>query len=320
MRFFLPFTLLLLMMSSCGSEGNEIPDAVKKIPVEVRISRFDRDFATATPEALESLKSDYPYLFPIQYPDSLWVAKMKDTLQQELLHQIDSVFPSFSKEEAELELLFKHVKYYFPDFSEPKVITLPSEVDYRNRVILADSLLLIGLDNYLGEDHHFYKGIDRYIAEGLDKKFLISDVAEAYAEKVVPRPRDRSFLARMIYYGKLLFVKQKLLPLESDEIVMGYTEEDMSWARSNEEQMWRYFIERELLYSTDAELAPRFLNPAPFSKFRLELDNESPGRLGQFIGWQIVRSYMNNNDIKMTRMLNMPAEDLFRASGYKPNK
>lgn len=319
MRRYLPLLLLLVFGVSCEKEKNVVSDAVQKIPVELKVLRFDREFA-AGPEKLPQLKADYPYLFPEQYPDSLWIAKMEDTLQQQLLRQMDSVFPDFRQQEAELELLFKHVKYYFPNTELPTVITLPSEVDYRNRVILADSLLLIGLDNYLGADHEFYRGIASYIAEGLDKKYLVADVAEAFAAKLVPTPRSRTFLARMVYHGKLLYLKEQLMPLAEEQQLIGYTEEAMQWARSNEEQMWRYFVERELLYSTDADLGPRFLNPAPFSKFRLELDNESPGRLGRYMGWQIVRAYMENNEVKINRMLNMPADELFRASGYKPNK
>ena len=146
----------------------------------------------------------------------------------------------------------------------------------------------------------------------------MSDVASAFAKKVVPRPRDRTYLARMVYFGKELYVKDKLMPDADDTIKIGYTEEEMDWALANEEPIWRNFIEREYLYSTDNKLNLRFLDPAPFSKFGLELDNESPGRLGRYIGWQIVRSFMENNDISLKQLLAMPAEELFKKSNYKP--
>jgi uncharacterized protein YjaZ len=124
----------------------------------------------------------------------------------------------------------------------------------------------------------------------------------------------------MLYYGRELYLKDRLLPLLTDEQKIGYSDEELQWARENEEQIWRYFIERELLYSTDAELGPRFLEPAPFSKFRLELDNESPGRLGRYLGWQIVRTFMSAEEISLGQMLHLPAEELFRRSNYKPKK
>jgi uncharacterized protein YjaZ len=84
--------------------------------------------------------------------------------------------------------------------------------------------------------------------------------------------------------------------------------------------MWRYFLEDQLLYSTDSKLANRFINPAPFSKFYLEIDNESPGRVGAWIGWQIVRSYMKNNEVSLKQLLVMDATEIFNNSKYKPKK
>ena len=101
---------------------------------------------------------------------------------------------------------------------------------------------------------------------------------------------------------------------------MHYTEEQLKWAQENEAYIWMYIIEKELLYSTDPELNNRFINPAPFSKFYLEIDNESPGRIGQFIGWQIVRAYMQNNPVPLHEMLLKDAKSLFEESKFKPDK
>lgn len=290
------------------------------IPVALEVSRFDQAFDRMNPEELPRLKAQYPYLFPEQYPDSLWLAKQRDTLQQQLRAEVARAFPDFGPYQVSLELLFKHLKYYFPAVRVPRVVTLTSEVDYENRVLLADSLLLIGLDNYLGANHEFYSVLNRYIAEELDPAYLVSDVANTYARSLVPNRRERSFVAQMVYYGKLLYLKDLLLPLESDSVKIGYTAEQLAWAQANEGQIWRYFIERELLYTTDQKLAPRFLDPAPFSKFELQLDNESPGRIGRYMGWQIVRSYMDRSGAGLQDMLAMPGEELFRESNYKPPK
>ena len=217
-------------------------------------------------------------------------------------------------------MLFKHIVYYFPSYTIPTVVTLTTEVDYENRIILTDSLLLIGLDNYLGQDHRFYKGIDRYISKGLDKQYLESDIVSALSKKVISFPRDRSFLAQMVYYGKELYLKDLLIPWQTDGQKIGYDTDQLSWAQANEEQIWRYFVERELLYSTDPKLGPRFLDPAPFSKFRLELDNESPGRLGRYIGWQIVRAFMEKTELPVEQLWNLPAETIFKQANYKPKK
>ncbi len=216
--------------------------------------------------------------------------------------------------------MFRYIKYYFPNYEIPRVVTVTSEVDYNNRIILTDSLLLVGLDNYLGSSHKFYQGISRYIANDLDKQYLTRDMASAFAKTVVAPPRDRTFLSQLVYYGKELYLMQQLMPQKKEAVIIGYAPDDLEWANVNEEQIWRYFIERELLYSTNSKLGPRFLDPAPFSKFELELDNESPGKIGRYIGWQIVKSFMDNNNITLQEMLTLPEEELFKRSGYKPRK
>ena len=110
------------------------------------------------------------------------------------------------------------------------------------------------------------------------------------------------------------------MPLKSEAVTIGYIPAELEWAEANEEQVWRYFIERELLYSTNSKLGPRFLDPAPFSKFELALDNESPGKIGRYIGWQIVQAFMDNNKTSLQQMLTLPEEELFKRSGYKPRK
>ncbi|MEM9361074.1 MAG: gliding motility lipoprotein GldB [Bacteroidota bacterium] len=312
--------ILFLSVVGCKKE-DKTKNEIIGIEVNLEVYRFDREFATAQPEEIPNLKSKYPYLFPAQFPDSIWEAKLTDTLQMELSDEVNKTFGSFSKENEDLESLFKYISFYFPGTDAPKVVTLISDVRYEDRVILTDSLLLLGLDNYLGKEHHFYQSLPRYVAQGLDKKYLVSDVASAFTKKVLKYPRNRTFLSRMIHYGKELYIKDKLLPENSDAQKINYTQEQADWAKANEEQIWRYFVERELLYSTESSLDRRFLDPAPFSKFQLALDNESPGRLGRYMGWQIVRAFMERNpEVELVNLLDMPADELFKNSNYKPKR
>ena len=315
------FLVLIPIIIFCSCDGGDkLADEVAKMNVDVKVNRFDREFAKAKPLDIPMLKEKYPYLFPTDYPDSIWVAKLQDTLQMEVMDEVGKSFPDFKSEKEDLEWLFKYIKYYFPKFKVPEVVTLTNDVEYNYRVILTDSLLLVGLDNYLGGTHKFYQGISKYIANDLDKKFLTRDVASAFAKTAVAPPRDRTFLSELVYYGKELYLMEKLMPQKNGAVIIGYTPEELDWARANEEQIWRYFIERELLYSTNRELGPRFLDPAPFSKFELELDNESPGKIGRYVGWQIVKAFMDKNKITLQEMLTLPEEELFKRSGYKPRK
>ncbi|HLT51518.1 MAG TPA: gliding motility lipoprotein GldB [Arenibacter sp.] len=311
--------LLILTFYGC-KEVDKVAEDVAKIEVKLDVSRFDREFAEAGPADVPDLKKKYPYLFPATYADSVWVAKVQDSLQVEISREVEKAFPTFEEEGEGLRSLFRHIKYYYPQFSVPRVVTVASDVDYNYRVILADTLLLIGLVNYLGPSHKFYSVIPKYIADDLDKKFLVRDVASAFTKKIVPAPTDRTFLSQMIYYGKELYLKEKLMPLVTDDINIGYTQEQLDWAGANEEQVWRYFVEEGILYDTDSKLGPRFMEPAPFSKFQLELDNVSPDMIGRFIGWQIVRAFMENNREDLHEMLALPGEEIFKRSKYKPRR
>ena len=312
----LSITFLFL---GCGKD-KKVADEIAKIPLDLQISRFDREFDEVKATDIPQLKKRYPFLFPTQYPDSVWEAKLRDTLQIEIRKEVHREFPDLDVQKQALELLFKHIHHYFPNYPAPWVITVTNEVDYQNRIILADSILFVGLDNYLGADHKFYRGFPNYVSFGLDKEFMVSDVAAAFAKRAIPRREGRSFVARMIAHGKELYLKDRLMPFATDAQKIGYSKEDLEWARASEEPIWRNFIENELLYSTDSKLAPRFLDPAPFSKFGLDLDNESPGRIGRYMGWQIVRAFMEKNDLSLEQMLRLPGEEIFVKSNYKPKK
>lgn len=309
-----------MALTAC-EEKNKVEEAISKIPLNLEVSRFDLEFANAAPSEIPALKNRYPYLFPEQYPDSIWVAKLTDTLQLEIQQEIEKNLADFNQQEEAIKSLFKHIKYYFPAFKTPKVVTIISDVQYEDRIVLTDSLLLIGVDNYLGSEHRFYAGLPNYVAQNLSQEYLTADIASAFAKTINRYPRNRSFLSRMVYYGKELYIKDRLIPNTEDHQRINYTKEEIDWAAANEEQIWRYLIERELLYSTDSKLDRRFLDPAPFSKFQLELDSESPGRLGRYMGWQIVRAYMDKNpETSLTELLDMPADDIFKKSNYKPKK
>src|SRR5690606_21682264 len=152
----------------------------------------------------------------------------------------------------------------------------------------------------------------------LEEKYLLSDVASAFSKTMLPYPNERSFLAKMVYYGKELHLKDSLLPGASDDQRIGYSPEQIAWARANEEQIWRYFVERDLLYDTASDLERKFLDPAPFSKFGMELDIESPGRLGRYTGWQIVRAFMERNPVGLEDLMALPGDEIFKRSNYKP--
>ena len=305
---------------ACGKKNGQEED-IAKIGTEIKIERFDKYFSQSADTELEKLQGDYPFLFSEKYPDSFWIAKKHDTLQMLLFAEVDKAFSNFEEGKGEIESLFNHLKYYFPEFKEPRVITTTSDVDYRHKVIVTDTIVIIALDTYLGKDHEFYQGIQKYIREDFNKEQIVVDMASEYAKKYIYQQSQKTLLDEMIYYGKQLYFKDVMIPFKSEAERIAYTPEQLDWAMANESYIWQYFVERELLFSTDSKLPGRFINPAPFTKFYLEeIDSQSPGRIGQYIGWQIVRAYMEQNKVPLKDMLMASSEEIFNNSKFKPRK
>lgn len=319
MRKLTVLLIFTVFFISCDKK-DKVEKAIEEVPVELDVERFDKVFYETPPEDLSKIKRQYPYFFPAGNEDTVWTNKMKNPLLRELHAEVQKTFGNFQKERGDLEELFRHIKYYFPETNLPKVITLISEVDTQSKVIYADSLLLISLDVYLGKDHKFYSGFPEYQRRTFEKSQILPDVVSDFSLRKITPPTDRALLSQMIYFGKELYLKDVLIPQVSDADKIGYTPDQITWSQENEGYIWRYFVDEKLLYDSDPKLPGRFINPAPFSKFYLEIDNESPGQIGMWIGWQIVRSYMKNNDVSLQQLLQTDAKEIFDNSKYKPKK
>lgn len=309
---------VLLIVIGCANE-NSLEKEINAIPIDLTVVRFDQIFLNATPSDLPKLKEVYPLFFPSSIPDSTWVYTMRDPLQKELKQEIDVVFSDFTAVQKDIKSVLQHIKFHFPEYKTPKVYTVTTE-DYRKKVILYQDMILIALNTYLGTNHKYYEGIQNYIVQNFKKEMISVDIASEFALTQLRPSRDRSFLSKMIFHGKEQYIKSVLVPNASAAMQFGYTERQIEWAAANEAQIWTYFIEKELLYSTDNKLEARFLSLAPFSKFYLELDAESPGGIGRYMGYQIVDAYMKNNDVSLQELLEKTPEEIFNNSKYKPKK
>lgn len=311
-------TIVLLFAISCKNEIAKKVD-VSNIKVTVFVDRFEQKFYEADERTLPSLKKEFPYLFPKQN-DSIWLNKINDKEERELYKKSQAVFGDFENEKAQIEDLFKHVKYEHPNFDPPKIITLITNLDYQNKVVYADSLLFVSLDMYLGKKSEVYQDFPVYLAQNFDKSHLVVDMASAISDRYFKADKSRQFLNMVIGAGKKMYMIDSYLPSVSDAEKIGYNEAEYEWAMNNEAQIWKYFIEKKVLYSTDSGLYDRFMANAPFSKFYIDIDKESPGRIGVLLGWQIVRSYMKNNEVTLQQLLQTDAEEIFKKSKYKPKK
>ncbi|MEE9348940.1 MAG: gliding motility lipoprotein GldB [Flavobacteriaceae bacterium] len=319
MKNYFLISLLFIFIISCKEE-NKLAVDVSNINAEVTFKRFEQVFYGSNELDLKKIKAEYPYFFSHDV-DSIWIKKMKDTDEQELYKETQKVYPNLKLEKEQLKDLFKHIKYYYPKFVEPsKVVTLNSNVSFEQRVVYMDSLLLISLDVFLGKDSKIYEDYPDYIKEQFTKEHLIVSVAEQLVRPIVFPSKDRSFLARMIQQGKIKYALDAFLPTITNAIKNGYSKEKQNWVEGNEAMIWQFFMENKLLYDTSKELNKRFIDFAPFSKFYLDIDNQSPGSVGSFIGLQIVKAFMKHNDVSLPDLMIMENETIFKKSKYKPRR
>ncbi len=319
MNRFKGYLIILLLLTACKNEG-EKSSKNNESNFNLKVERFEQKFYEPELYELDDLKFNFPYLFPSQTPDSVWNSKRYNEEEIELYKLTKKEFDTFEVQKKEIVQLFKNIKKYNAAFKNPKLITLITNLDFENKVIYADSLLLISIDMYLGKRSPVYIDFPEYISQNFDKSRLPVDIANAIINSQFKSGKGRQFLHNILNEGKKMYLLDMYVPNLSDEIKMGYNSEKMQWVRENEVQIWKYFIENELLYSTNADLYTRFIANAPFSKFYLDIDKESPGKVGVWLGWQIVKSYMKNNNVTLQQLLQTNAEDIFNKSKYKPKK
>lgn len=310
--------VLCLFFLSCDQKS-KVEKEVEEIPVDIKVERFDKVFFETKPQDLAAVKRQYSFFFPAGNDDNIWLQKMNDPIWKEVYEEVQKKYSNFEPVRKEFDALFQHVKYYFPKTKIPKVITVIGEMDYTAKSIYADSLVIVALELYLGKDHKFYE-FPNYLKQNFEERQIMPDVVSSFSYRNIPNLPDRSLVAQMVFEGKQLYAKDLLLPDYTDAEKMGYTPEQIKWCQENEAYMWRYFIENEMLYSDDPKLTTRFMTPAPFSKFYLEIDNDSPGRVGAWIGWQMVRSYMKNNNVSLAELFKVQPKEIFEKSKYKPKK
>ena len=315
-RFYLILILLIIpvLFWSCSNRKTS-----KDATPTYELIRFESIFFDAHPDSLAEVEKRFAYFFPKSYPFSVWVNRRTDSLQLALYEQTKSI--SNSDIQDQLTPFIEGLPRVFENARVPKkVITITSDVDYNNKVIINDSMVLIAIDNFLGVNHHMYEGIALYLRQQMELKHLSKELAESFANSRIQLPEDRTFLAQLIYSGKIQFLKQSILSDYSEDKILGYTPDQLAWAMTNEKEIWNFFVSKELLYSTDPELIKRFISPAPFSKFYLNIDVDSPSQIGQWLGLQIVKAYQMKERKSIAQLLNTPYRELFEKSKYKPRR
>jgi hypothetical protein len=326
-------SLLILLATGCKS-GDKKPN-LRDIEVETEIHRFERELfemdVDTIPAAIDYFYDKYNdfydiysyYIVDLGRPaDKAYSGYLtlfiKDELNREVYREVNRVFPDLRKIEGQFEKAFRHMKYYFPEREIPMLVSYISRFNYPYFTV--SDYIGIGLDMYLGVDSEYYTrlGLPQYQVQNMHPDKIISDVLANYANSLFPfNDSVENVLTRMVHEGKMMYFTDRMIPDQSLRLKFGFTDDQFKWVKNNEEEMWTYLVENDLIFSTDAMDIRKLLNPAPFTSF---FSSESPGRAAVWIGYNIVKEYARrNSDLGLSEI--MKADDyrkILEESRYNP--
>ncbi|NDK54694.1 gliding motility lipoprotein GldB [Pontibacter fetidus] len=329
MSYRLVYIAIVLFLASCSKKGCELPDEIERIPVDVKIERLEKDFfAIKQEKQVRDFLKQHPlfadkYLQQKQYPhDSILVNSLLglatnpslDSLAQQAMKKFDNMEP----EQQQLETAFKVIKFYYPEFYVPEVKTFVSGLGQDLHV--SDSLMVLGLDFFIGKDALYRPDTYEYILKRYERPNMVPAAILLLSNKFNKTDfLDRSLLSEMISAGKAYYFVKTVMPCTPDSAIIGYSGSQVADIHHNEGRIWAHFIEKSLLYEKNPFLVQKYIGERPNTP---EIDAKAPGRLGTWVGWQIVKKYMERHpEVTLPELMaDKDYKKIFNESKYKPEK
>lgn len=330
--------ILTLFLFACRDKN--IPD-VSGIKVNLEVKRFEQDFfgmdTNNIAAGLQQLQDKYPVFLEDFLYNILELPPLTDTstAAMELIKKFISdyrpiydsamdVFKNFDKQAEEVREGLRFVKHYFPAYNPPPyLITFIGPLEGYSDVITTNALA-VGLQLHMGSNFSYYTSdvgqsvYPMYISKRFTPQTIAVNCVKNIISDIAPDPAPgRPLIEQMVEAGKRLYVLDKLMPYTPDTLKIGYTKSQLQGCYANEGRIWNFFVANNFLYTIEPALIGGFMNDAPNTP---ELGEGSPGAIGHFTGWQIVKKYMEKHDtVSLATLLRTDAQTIFNESKYKPN-
>ena len=326
--------ILAVMLSACQGGREFFPKNIENI--EVDIVRFDSAQLAVRPDSVRAdicqLYIDYQDFMPIYvegilglpsedtaYLSQLYADFLTDTTmgfaQTNALAQ--DLFADITDLQNSLNTGFSRLHYLFPEWEIPMVYLFVS--GFNSSVMYYDNNMGVGIDMYLGSDYPYYNQVVyNYQKPTMRKECIVMDIMSMYISyHLAYNSKHNRLLDQMIFRGKQLFLLNQLLPETPEREIIGYSKEQWVWCEQYERAIWNRIMAKRDLFKTESTILASYINEGPFTA---EVSQESPGRLGQWVGWQIVDSYMRNNEhITIQELMSEgDAQKILEQSFYKP--
>ncbi|MDG1147554.1 MAG: DUF2268 domain-containing putative Zn-dependent protease [Crocinitomicaceae bacterium] len=239
----------------------------------------------------------------------------KDRYIQELESEIQRCFADKSKYEEIIRDGFRHLKFHLPNKKQPKNIVFFNSL-FRSGVFCTENEIGIGMDWFLGDSNRVIQKLPSnsffsWMKEGMNERYLERDVIAGWVETHYVDPSEGTLVEHMIRWGKVLSLTEAAYPKFDPSIILRYSVEDYQWALDNEYQYWKYLVKQKLLFKTNDRTTNNMISEGPFTAGLP--DQDSPDRLGQFLGYRMVKNYMNNCEITVEEMLEVSYNDILQA-------
>jgi len=320
----------VLLSSGCGKK-NPLDVDISDIAVEPRFAHFDEALFSIPDEQFfdefPAVYKQFSDLFIADKPDSALIAEMllfkSEPRFAELYERRMAVLGDMTVEKTAITDVLRYYRYHFPDATIPAIYTHIVGLDLsllQASVLVTDTMAIISTDFYLGEDFEPYSfvGIPAY-----KRRWMIpSQIAPEFARqlgflKAGTPDMAESLLEQMVFQGKMLYFLDAMMPKVHDTTKIRYSDRQLEWVNRNQRHVWAYLVNNQMLYSSDLNHSKMMIQDSPFTPAFTE---ESPGRLGHWFGWQIVRRYMERNPgVTMQELLMITdAQKILKESGYKP--
>ena len=171
-------------------------------------------------------------------------------------------------------------------------------------ILMCDSVMLIALNHYLGAEYEGYSSMPAYRRATKTPKMLPYDMAEALVATRYPykETEEAKVINRLVYEGILTEAKMQLVADADESGALGYSEEDLKWLEENESEIWRQMVGTKMIFDGSESVAGRLVDPSPAT---LLISNNTPGRAGRYIGYKIVKAYLDSHpDVGLSGLLN----------------
>lgn len=331
--------VLWVVVAGCHPRGRKPPD-VSGIPMAVHIDRFDQAFmaldSQQVSQGLAGLEAEYPVFLPVYLEHILNVGPYRDTSGSQavavrafmtardirlLQDTVNAHFPDMTLIAGQLRDGFRYITHYFPGFRPPRVVTFISGLANYG-AITADSVLGIGLDMFLGADFAPYGLVadpyPGYMLYQFTPAYIPADCFKVIQQEMFPMPAGGTLLDQMIARGKQLYFLDQVMPHTPDSLKAGFTATQLAWCRDNAQGIWQYFIQGNLLYIHDMQHIMHYIGPGPGTQ---GMPSPAPGDIGSWVGWQIVRKYMEEHpETSLETLMSLKdSQALLSQSHYRPH-